>query len=343
MPVWLYWAWAACVAVPCAGYIWEKLQEGRDRKRYLPPGELVDVGGGRRMHLFSQGNAAGPTVVIEQGAGSPSVVWWPVQAAIAKFARVCTYDRPGYLWSDPVAAGRDIDDRVADLFTLLSRAGTPSPYIFVAHSMGGLIARRFARAHPELVAGMVLVDAPDETVMFRDSMAAYYRQGAAFQKILRIAATFGLVRALGRSLPMLMLPDDAAGYALCSIPQHAAAVADDMNALLSAPEPIRQPPVAGSLGGRPLVLLTHGVPFPPFAAVMEEGWLDGQHRLAGLSTDSELIVAEKSSHLIFLDEPELIVDSVRRVHAAVCNGMRLTTRNVESSTAAGYRGLEAVV
>ena len=73
-----------------------------------------------------------------------------------------------------------------------------------------------------------------------------------------------------------------------------------------------------------MVLLAHGIPFPAMVAMMEEGWREGQYALARLSTDSEVIVAEKSSHLVYMDEPELIVESVRRVHAAVSAGTRLT-------------------
>jgi len=43
-----------------------------------------------------------------------------------------------------------------------------------------------------------------------------------------------------------------------------------------------------------------------------------------LSSDSELVVARKSGHLIHLDEPELVVDAVRRVHWAICDRVRLT-------------------
>jgi predicted component of type VI protein secretion system len=59
------------------------------------------------------------------------------------------------------------------------------------------------------------------------------------------------------------------------------------------------------------------------AAVMEEGWAESQERLAQLSTNSEIVVAEKSSHLIYVDEPQLVVAAVRRVHAAARDGVRL--------------------
>jgi pimeloyl-ACP methyl ester carboxylesterase len=301
-----------------AGAVYERLSERRDRKRFPAPGRLIDIGG-RRLHLLCRGEAPGPTVVIEQGAGSPSLTWWSVQARIAEFARVCTYDRAGYLWSDSAPGVRTLDDRVSDLHALLSSGAVPQPYVLVGHSLGGLIVRRFARAYPDLVAGLVLVDSPDEPVVFRDSMTGYYRQGIAFQRTLRVLAHIGVVRLIGRRLPMLMLPDDETGYALCVTPQHATAVADDFRSLLTASADVRLPQSPGTLQDLPVLLLTHGIPFPPLAAAMEEGWTDGQRRLLALSRDGELIVATKSGHLIHVDEPELVVEAVKRMYTAACD------------------------
>jgi pimeloyl-ACP methyl ester carboxylesterase len=47
---------------------------------------------------------------------------------------------------------------VNDLRLLLDRAELPPPYVLVGHSLGGLIVRIFKQQHPELVAGLVLVD-----------------------------------------------------------------------------------------------------------------------------------------------------------------------------------------
>jgi pimeloyl-ACP methyl ester carboxylesterase len=318
----LLWTLLAMLALLSVGYLYEALHEAADRRRYPPPGEFVEVGG-RQIHLLVQGDAPGPSVVIEQGFGSPSLVWWPIQSAISKFARVCTYDRPGYLWSDAARGQSSLDDRVASLYAVLQRANVPAPYILVGHSMGGLLIRRFARVHPELVAGMVLVDSPDESVMFRESVTPYYRQGISMQRVLGVLARFGVLRLMGRHVPLLMLPDDECGYALCVTPRHARAAADDMRCLLNAPQTARTPDAPGSLGDRPLVLLRHGIPFPAMAAVMEEGWAESQQRLARLTTNSEVIVAEKSNHLIHVDEPQLVIDAVRRVHAAALGGVRL--------------------
>jgi len=59
--------------------------------------------------------------------------------------------------------------------------------------------------------------------------------------------------------------------------------------------------------------MTHGQAFPGPFAVLEKNWSDGQSQLAALSTDSVLIVAKDSNHMIQQDEPELVVDAIRRM------------------------------
>src|SRR5437870_10242016 len=64
-----------------------------------PPGKLVDIGG-YRLHVDCTGRG-GPTVVLEAGAGDFSFDWSLVQPEVARFTRVCSYDRAGSAWSDP--------------------------------------------------------------------------------------------------------------------------------------------------------------------------------------------------------------------------------------------------
>ncbi len=64
-----------------------------------PPGQLVDVGG-HRLHLWCTGVGA-PPVILETGLGGSSADWGFVQPEIARFTRVCSYDRAGMGYSDP--------------------------------------------------------------------------------------------------------------------------------------------------------------------------------------------------------------------------------------------------
>jgi hypothetical protein len=68
-------------------------------KTYPPPGRLVDVGGWRlRLNCTGRSNGKTATVVLEAGSGDFSVDWSLAQPEIARFARVCSYDRAGSAW-----------------------------------------------------------------------------------------------------------------------------------------------------------------------------------------------------------------------------------------------------
>ena len=69
---------------------------------------------------------------------------------------------------------QDVDDVVA----LINASQLPTPLVFVAHSYGGLILDLLARTHPELVAGIVMVDPTSEFLPTVGSPA----QNAAFER-----------------------------------------------------------------------------------------------------------------------------------------------------------------
>lgn len=288
--------------LPAVAYICERIAEHREATQYRPPGRLIQVGR-HRLHLFCRGGD-GPTVVIEQGAGSPSSLWWPIQEKVAAFARVCTYDRAGYLWSEPVHRPRSVRERAEELRALLNNAAIPEPYLLVAHSYGGLIVREFARLYPAETVGMVLIDTPDEPALCQPEVQNFYARMRIFTKALEVASRFGLLRLL-RRIPAMR-------QALWFVrPDEYAATADDLASL-------RQldcaSPAPGQLKDLPLAVVTHGQPFPGPFAVLEGGWMASQHRLAALSTQSTLTTAQDSNHMIHLEQPDVVIDAVRRIH-----------------------------
>jgi pimeloyl-ACP methyl ester carboxylesterase len=297
------------------GYVYEWSGERRDARLNPAPGRLISVGD-HRLHLLCKGSA-GPAVVIEQGAGELSKFWWPVQDEIAKFAQVCTYDRAGYGWSEPGALGKTVEDRTQELHTLLSNAGVQGPFILVAHSYGGLIVRAYAQEYPGQVAGLVLVDTPDESSIFQQEVLDFYSKARVMQQVVGFVTRFGVPRLLS-----LWVPLDRFGFWLTK-PSEYAAVCDDLASLERVPAPMRASKSAGSLGTLPVIVITHGQPFPGPFAVLEKNWSEGQARLADLSTNSVLMVAKNSNHMIQQDEPALVVDAIRRMHAAVKKGASL--------------------
>lgn len=120
-------------------------------------GELVDVGGYR---LWIECEAEGsPTVVFEAGLGSGHEAWSRTKLDVADGARVCVYDRAGLGRSEPRPAASATAGAMADeLGRLLASAGISGKVVLVGHSYGGMVVQLIADRHPELVAGVVLID-----------------------------------------------------------------------------------------------------------------------------------------------------------------------------------------
>ena len=111
--------------------------------------------------------------------------------------------------------------------------------------------------------------------------------------------------------------------AFMSRPSAYASMQDEFACLYRARAETEKAGGFGSLGARPLIVIAHSKPYPGPAASLEPGFAEGQRRLAALSSNSQLLVASKSNHMIQAEEPELVVDAIRRVHAAARDGRRL--------------------
>ena len=154
-----------------------------------PPGELALVNGSR-MHIHCTGTGS-PVVVMEAGATDISLSWGKVQPGVAEFTRVCTYDRLGYGWSDPLDGPVTARTVTGRLHSLLGAANISPPYVLVGHSLGGEYVRYYATRYPDEVAGIVLVDPGSEWQMVRTGENFTREQQAAIH-----TAVLG-IRAMG--------------------------------------------------------------------------------------------------------------------------------------------------
>jgi 3-oxoadipate enol-lactonase len=115
--------------------------------------ELIPVAGGQ-VSFETCGSGSKAIVLLHDGIldGSAFDAAWPLLCAKAKVVR---YDRRGY-GNSPAAA--EPYDAVADLAAVMKAAGVERATL-VGSSSGGGVAVDFALAHPEHVAGLVLVGA----------------------------------------------------------------------------------------------------------------------------------------------------------------------------------------
>jgi len=236
-------------------------------------GQLVDVGG-HRLYIECTGSG-GPTVVLQAGLGASSSSWGFIAPAVAASTTVCAYDRAGHGRSDEAAAPQDGIALATDLHTLLERAGVAGPYVLVGHSSGGPYVRVFAARYPDQVAGMVLLDA---------------QPADAFTALPTYPATYTTLRLLGTLSPTLArvgLLGPILG--LSADESTVAAARGGRDEIVALPAALQQALASTSLGDRPLIVVSAG-------SGQQEGWLEAQDRLPGLSTASVHRVLADATH-----------------------------------------------
>lgn len=124
-----------------------------------PPAEMeTEAAPAARAVEVMEAGEGEATVVFESGLGNDWTPWTAVARNVAEHARVFAYSRPGYGVSEPTEEPRDASHIVEALRALLASRGHHPPYLLVGHSFGGAYMELFAKAHPQEVIGLVLVD-----------------------------------------------------------------------------------------------------------------------------------------------------------------------------------------
>lgn len=301
-----------------------------------PIGKLVNIGS-HRLHIYSTG-AGSPSVVFESGGASWSLDWNLVQSEVEKFTSACSYDRAGFGWSESGSNPRTSQQIVTELHTLLTKAEIKKPYILVGASFGGHTVRLFSKTYPQEVAGIILLDARHETL--NSKMPPAWKKlevaGKGMYKFMLLASRLGALNLLGK-----LMGEKAAPPIVKKLPSEIRTTylevgfqpkyfQSNLDELAASAESDRQLSATGSLGNVPLTVIRHGIPDLFASMPVEQAkqaeivWQELQAELAKLSSNSQILVAEKSGHGIQIDQPGLVVDAIRQ--------MVETVRRVSTST-----------
>jgi pimeloyl-ACP methyl ester carboxylesterase len=299
---------AAAAATGIASFVYQSFAEACDRRRFPPPGRLADIGG-RSLHFVDLGTGS-PAVIIVPAVGGNVLDWLAFHRELAKDMRVFVYDRAGFGWSDPPPRGRRTFDGMAtELRQGLTGAGIDPPYLLVGHSIGGIIARRFASRYPTEVAGLVLIDSSHEDQARHPMPESFWRHRPsrmlwfAFRRRMRILGLRRLAVATGHSQLNAEITRDVppeftdAARAINLTARHRRAVVQELMLMARSHG---QPP---DLGALPLTVLT--------AANRDSTWMALQAKLADLSTATTHIVAAHGGHYLQRDEPDLVSSAIR--------------------------------
>jgi len=322
------------VLLACVGAIYQLTGNWRDARRFPQRGKSVQAG---QVKLnLNCGGAGSPTVILESGGGMSSIGWINIQPEIAKFTRVCSYDRAGYGWSEPGPEPRTSLQIAHELKLLLDTAGEKGPYVMVGPSLGGIYVRVYAGLYPADVAGVVLVDATHEDQL--DRIDAIFPPGKEHRKqsqeraaklnriLTPLTIHLGIERfetAVGRDTPPFL--SQAFMEEFLYLEQQTKfrnALASEMKAL---PQSLPQARSAGNLGDRPLIVLTAGkmnfVPEPGLTKEVEDQlrnlWIHVlQVEEASLSTRGKQIIVPDSTHTIQFERPDAVISAIHEVWSA---------------------------
>ncbi len=331
MSTFILWPLAILAALPLVGWLIQHAGAAIDRRRYGPPGALIQVGG-HKQHLHIAGPHTGePLIVCEAGIGASSLSWWYVQQAIAKETRIAVYDRAGLGWSEQATTPRTAKQVNHELFAMLDRAGYQDPVILVGHSFGGMSSLLAACDHPERVAGLVLVDPlhPAEWFLPEISRKRLLDYGVFLASRFAFLARWGFVRSILRALllsggRMARVQQRAAGSQASALERLLGEIRKMPPALwpmvrshwclpknfLSVADHFRQLPLSSVQTANSLRPLT--IPIILLSAAnLEPDRLAAHEALVSLSSRGQHHIAKRAGHWIQLDEPELVISSIQ--------------------------------
>lgn len=295
-----------------------------ETKNYKPRGKFVNIDAKRKIHYFEEGTEhSGPTVVLVHGVWSSHLDWYLVSREVAKFARVMSYDEAGFGWSDPSTKDASPKNNAIDLLKLLKAANIPGPYILVGHSFGGLISRAFTSLAPKLVKHVVLVDAVHHS--FYDGICKKEKTKRKFEKIANffhwspLLSKISMFRILSLWLKRMnkfpewlkTYPDDLLNIYLMFFVSTNTYDATLRLLKYSKKSCAQMKAMPNKLINKPLTVIAAGKFDGPKES--SEHFFQMQKDLCNLSNNSKFLVAENSGHSIHHEQPDIIVDEIKKI------------------------------
>jgi pimeloyl-ACP methyl ester carboxylesterase len=188
---------------------------------------------------------------------------------------------------------------VAEVHTLLTKAGVPGPYIMVGHSLGGAFSLLYARTHPDQVKGLVLVD-----------------PAQPFMRKLFPPQVWKTNQEIG------LHPDSPIpGY------QQEAYDQDSSYNQVEAAPPLRLMPTVILARGKP-DSLPDPLPSGPVGEVLttlNRVWPQAQLEFAASIPGARLITVPDTTHYVHNQRPDSVIDAIRQVIAQAASPRPTTT------------------
>lgn len=238
---------------------------------------------GRQQHVLTWGEGE-PVIVFISGGGSDLKDFEIVQKEISKITKTISYDKLGIGKSELTDSPRTLENVSEELKELLEKEKVIGvPMIFVGHSMGGYVARYFLHRYPKNLAGLVLIDPGSEFLE---------------QELRKIQTPHEIMIADSTLNAQLKLVPKGFQMEVNAYPKH-----DSTLKTISIKTDI------------PITLLESNKvdeddPFEvKLIEIQKRLYRDFQRQVPQM----ELISTEKSGHFIQLEEPDLVINAIKKI------------------------------
>lgn len=303
---------AALVLALAGALIWlrksQETWEAGGRERFPMRGTTRLRPDGRSFRVWCQG-AGSPLIVLEASGLGGADQYEELMTRLAEHTTVCASDRAGFGYSDARTSETTIAALADDLWSVTEQRPAEGPIVLIGASYGGLIAQYAARAHPDDVGALILLDS-----VSLDAFDALEKPWTKLDDAIeqaRSAAQMGLLRRIDP----LKLGDTRDAWLT-----YRASTWTTTQRLLATrhhakDEFAKLPPLPEDL---PLFVIRHErvgdllgpSSTPEEHAALEPLWQESQKKLAALSAKGVVIVAEGCGHLIAAENPDFAAKKI---------------------------------
>lgn len=227
------------------------------------------------------------TIVLVSGGTLGLETWESFQQQLSQYARVISYDRSGLGNSDYIPDSKNIGSLTGELDLIIDKLGVNTPVILVGHSMGGYIVRKYVELFPQKVKALFLIDGYHE-LFYKELKSAVTEQmwndyiGNWQNLISRVppgaADEIGFTLELMKSDEKYPIPPDIPVYLFTSIKE-----------------------------------VEIEERFVEFNKRAFEVHLRLNKQLENDHENLHHIITDQSSHFIYLDEPDLIMNELLKI------------------------------
>lgn len=287
----------AVLFIVIIGFTYEHISRIYYNEQYKPYGEFVDIDG-HKLNYIKKGSS-GPTVIFETGHTlTGHVDWIRIQEKLPEDFTTISYSRAGLLWSER-GNNRITSKNIGnDLKKLLEKTNCPKPYILVGHSFAGITLRDFIVNNEDDIKNIIFIDALNPNMYERTKPNMMPKQLMTFFSEIGLARIF--MKYNYPNTDKTDIENQVSNNLMhLSMKTNIEEIHETYNISLEAMKL-----------DFPNIPLTIIAPYDYMAKNPTSEISKWQKNLLTISSESELIIAKKSGHMVHWEEPNLIIDKI---------------------------------